>query len=134
MSFKEACRARGLLQDDREWLLCLQEAAHFRMGHQLRQLFVVILVHCSPNDPDRLWDASKDNLCDDLRHYLIHTFHIPEPTQDQIYDYGLHLIAQHLRRHGKNLQDHYPSMPRPQGNWDNQQGNQLVIEQRMYNR
>jgi hypothetical protein len=27
-TFKEVCRARGLLEDDREWLLCLQEAAH----------------------------------------------------------------------------------------------------------
>ena len=50
-SFKEACCARGLLQDDREWLLCLQEAAHFAMGYQLRRLFVVILIHCGPVDP-----------------------------------------------------------------------------------
>ena len=81
-SFKEACRAHGLLQDDREWLLCLQKAAHFTMDYQLCRLFVVILVHCAPVDPDHLWEASKNNLCDDLNHYLIHTLHIPEPTQD----------------------------------------------------
>ena len=50
-NFKEACRARGLLQDDREWLLCLEEAAHFKTGYQLRHLFIVILVHCAPVDP-----------------------------------------------------------------------------------
>ena len=103
------------------------------MGYQLRHLFVVILVHCAPVDPDRLWEASKNNLCDDLNHYLIYTLHIPEPTQDQVYDYGLHLIAQDLRRHGKNLQD-YSSMPRPQGNWGHQEGNQLINEQRAYDR
>ena len=102
------------------------------MGYQLRRLFVIILVHCSPVDPDHLWEASKDNLCDDLHHRLIHTLHIPEPTQDQVYDYGLHLIAQDLRKHGKRLQD-YPSMPRPQINWDHQEGNQLINEQRAYN-
>ena len=31
-SFKEACYAYDLLQDDREWLSCLQEAADFSMG------------------------------------------------------------------------------------------------------
>ena len=91
-SFKEACRARGLLQDVREWLLCLQEAAHFAMGYQLHRLFVVILIHCSPVDPHRVWDATKHHLCDDLQHHLIHTLHIPQPTQEQVYDYGLYLI------------------------------------------
>ena len=68
-----------------------------------------------------------------MSHYLIHTLYIPEPTQNQVYDYGLHLIAQDLRRHGKNLQD-YPSMPRPQGNWGHQEGNKLINEQRAYDR
>ena len=84
-------------------------------------------------DPDYLWEASKNNLCDDLQHHLIHTLHIPEPTQDQIHEYGLHLIGQALRRHGKSLQD-YPSLPVPQGNWDHQEGNQLINEQRAYDR
>ena len=97
------------------------------MGYQLCRLFVVILIYCAPVDLDRLWEASKNNLCDNLNHYLIHTLHIPEPTQYQVYDYGLHLIAQDLRRYGKNLQD-YPSMPRPQGNWGHQEGNQLMLQ------
>ena len=120
------------MQDDREWLLCLQEAAHFSMGSQLRRLFIIIMVHCGPVDPHHLWEASRDHLCDDLRHHLINVLHIPEPTQEQIYDYGLHLIAQDLRRHGKRLQD-FPYMPLPQENWGHQEGNQLINEQRQYN-
>jgi hypothetical protein len=130
-SFKEACCALGLLQNDREWLLCLEEAADFCMGFQLCRLFIMILVHCAPVDPDHLWEASKVNLCDDLCHHLIHTLHILEPTQDQIFDYGLHLIAQDLRKHRKSL-THFPSMPRPQGNWAVQEGNQLINEQQAY--
>ena len=49
-SFKEACHAKCLLQDDREWLLCLQEAAHFVMSERHCHLFVVIILHCSPVD------------------------------------------------------------------------------------
>ena len=60
-------------------------------------------------------EASRNNICDDLHHHLIQTPHVLEPTQDQIHDYGLHLIAQDLRRHGKSLQD-FPFMPISQGN------------------
>ena len=82
------------------------------MGYQLHCLFVVILIHCSPVDPHRLWDATKHHLCDDLQHHLIHTLHIPQPTQEQVYDYGLYLIDQELQKHGKSLQI-FPTMPRP---------------------
>ena len=113
--------------------MCLEEAAHFKTGYQLRHLFIVILVHCAPVDPHQLWEASKHHLCDDLAHQLTRTFHIAEPNQDQIYDYGLHLIDQELGRHGKGLQD-FPPMPRPQNDWGRHRGNQLIFEQRNYNR
>ena len=132
-SFKEACCACGLLQDDRDWLLYLHETTHFTMSYQLCCLFVIILVHCAPVDPDCLQETSKNNLCNDLNHYLIYALHNSESTQDQDYDYGLYLIAQDLRSHGKSLQD-YPSMPRPHGNWVHQEGNQLINEQRAYDR
>ena len=78
--FKEVFHAHGPLQDDREWLLSLQEAAHFSMSSQLRCLFIIILINCSPVDPHHLWKAFRDNLCNDLCHHLINVFHIPEST------------------------------------------------------
>ena len=47
-TFKEACNARGLLQSDEEWFLCLEEASLHQNAMQLRQLFVIILVFCDP--------------------------------------------------------------------------------------
>ena len=35
-SFKAACVARKLLEDDEEWIQCLREAAIMKIGHQLR--------------------------------------------------------------------------------------------------
>ena len=43
-TFKAAAIARGLLQDDAEWDLCLQEAANIRMPRQIRRLFATILL------------------------------------------------------------------------------------------
>ena len=54
-TFKEACLARGLLEDDQEWRLCLQEASTIQTGTQpLRRLFVTILAFCFPSDPKNL--------------------------------------------------------------------------------
>ena len=53
-TFKEACSARGLLEDDREWTQCLQEASVMQTGHQLRSLFVMILRDCTPLHPEQL--------------------------------------------------------------------------------
>ncbi|KIM54693.1 hypothetical protein SCLCIDRAFT_46607, partial [Scleroderma citrinum Foug A] len=53
-------------------------------------LFVMILLHCNPVDPHHLWVDTKGHLCDDLQYQLIYHFHMPDPTEDQIYDYGLY--------------------------------------------
>jgi hypothetical protein len=103
------------------------------MGYQLCCLFIIILIHCAPVDPHWLWEASKEHLCDNLCHQLIRDHHILEPTQDRIHDYGLYLIDQELRRHGKHLEN-FPSMPRPQRNWGHQEGIRLINEQLAYDR
>ena len=46
---KEACRLRGLLQDDGEWDETLREVTLTQMPTQLRELFTVILVFCQPS-------------------------------------------------------------------------------------
>jgi hypothetical protein len=56
-SFREACIARGLLEDDNEWHQCLEEAKHMAIGRQMRHLFVTILIDCSPANPRALWDT-----------------------------------------------------------------------------
>ena len=58
-TFKEACRRRGLLEDDQESDDCLTEAATCAMAGQLRQLFVTILLFNEPCDPLALWDKHK---------------------------------------------------------------------------
>src|SRR6201996_7208468 len=130
-TFHAACLARGLLEDDNEWRLCLQEAAHMASGHQLRDLFVTILRDCSPSDPLALWLEFRVNMCDDLRHALHSKNIVRDPTEDQVFDYGLYLIDKILQSSNKSLKD-WPSMPLPQHDWMILVGNRLIIEQRSY--
>ncbi|XP_062118381.1 uncharacterized protein LOC133831999 [Humulus lupulus] len=45
-TFKVACYALGLLDDDKEWIDCLTKAAIWATGNELRHLFVTIHIHC----------------------------------------------------------------------------------------
>ena len=83
----------GLLTDDNEWHQCLAEAGLMAIKYQLRVLFVTILIDCSLIRPRQLWDDYKHSLCDDLKHALQRR-HIQEnPSDKDIWDYGLFLIS-----------------------------------------
>ena len=43
-TFKEVCIARGLLEDDHEWRICLEEAVAIQPGMVCRRLLAVILL------------------------------------------------------------------------------------------
>jgi hypothetical protein len=97
-TYKEACLACGLLEDDQEWRLCLQEAGGIQSGSQLRWLFTTILAFCSPSDPRNLWNLFKHLICDDLKHRLQTRYHMQSPEDDQVNDFGLYLIDKILTR------------------------------------
>ena len=69
-TFKDACRAKGLLEDDAQWKKTLDDACQKQMPKQLRQLFGTILVFCRPTNPFDLWTQFKHHLYEDfLRDY-----------------------------------------------------------------
>nr|GEW28431.1 ATP-dependent DNA helicase PIF1-like [Tanacetum cinerariifolium] len=45
-TFKEACFAYGLLNDDREWTRAIHEATLWALGPQIRDLIITILLFC----------------------------------------------------------------------------------------
>src|SRR5258707_10312514 len=133
-TFREACIAQGLLEDDNEWHQCLEEAKHMAVSRQMCHLFVTILKDCTPANPRALWDTFWQDICDDLKHHPIFHNRDPEPTEEEIHDYGLYLIDQLLSQSGKRLQD-WDSMPQVIGDWGAalQNLNPLILEQRNYN-
>jgi len=54
--FKEACIARGLLEDDYEWRICLEEAIAMQPGMACRWLLVVILLTDEVAEPHLFWN------------------------------------------------------------------------------
>ncbi|GMP26453.1 hypothetical protein CsSME_00002878 [Camellia sinensis var. sinensis] len=126
-TFKLACVARGLLEDDEEWMQCLKEVAVIKNRYQLRRLFSIILTQCSPLNPCSLWNQFSTHICDDLTHKICTLFVISKPTEAQIEDYGLHLLNQMLHESGKSLID-FPPMPQPTANWSAVVGNRLIVE------
>jgi hypothetical protein len=96
-TFREACSARGLLQDDNEWHNTLAEAAAFSMPRQLRQLFAMLLTHCDPLDPLQLWESHKDALIEDYVRRM--NAHQAEQT-------ALGFISDVIKQCGKTLSDY----------------------------
>ena len=131
---KEACFALGLLEDDQEWNLCLQEAGQMQTGYALWMLFATILFHCNPTSPGVLWVKYRHHICDDLLVKLNGIFPNRNFSLDEVYDYGLHLINHILSNWGKSLTE-IPGMPPIVGNWGAvDEGNRLLREQLDYNR
>jgi hypothetical protein len=131
-SFREACLARGLLENDQEWQQCLEEARSMATGHQLRNLFVTILRDCAPSDPVQLWNTYWPHICDDLHHRLQQSNLRVNPTDADVQDYGLYLINQLLLLSGKSLAEHWPYMPQVAQDWDADIDNRYIAEQRSY--
>ncbi len=50
-TFHEACVALGLLEDDREWIECFNEAVVFARGCSLRCLFVLAMAYGGISHP-----------------------------------------------------------------------------------
>lgn len=67
-TFKAACQARGLLEDDQEWRRCLQEGVDRAVPPQIRSLFVSLLLYNDIADPVALWDEFKVYMAEDFTH------------------------------------------------------------------
>jgi len=129
-SIREACIARGLLEDDAEWRRTLDEGCHFQSGTILRTLFIMILRDCIPADPMKLWGLYKEYLCDDLQRRL-QRLHVPNLTSENIHDYGLYLIERQISFDGsKTMAD--LGMHRPQNDWNTMLGNSYILEHLQY--
>ncbi|XP_044586007.1 uncharacterized protein LOC123266044 [Cotesia glomerata] len=67
-TYKDACLALGLLEDDNQWECMLAEAALNCTAIQICLLFAIVLTTCFPARAEILWDNHKDSMTDDILH------------------------------------------------------------------
>ncbi|GJW11330.1 DNA helicase [Tanacetum coccineum] len=65
-TYRAACEALGLLGDDKEWDIALEESSVSATSAQLRTLFAQIVVYCSVADPRKLWEKHWEAMKDDI--------------------------------------------------------------------
>jgi len=138
-SFKEACIALRLLEDDGEWVAMFTDAKEFMTGHALRHLFALALQHTTITNPLQIWQQFGNSFCDDLSN-LLRTGRLIAPADGEAmegelsYDYGLYHIQQLLNEYGKSLAEF--GLPEPVLDWRNMDGpgvrNTLVSEELSY--
>jgi hypothetical protein len=106
-SYKDAAVALGIAEDDKEWIECLQEITSKSTNPKmLRELFVMIMLHCAPTNPAELWHKFKDFMCEDILYEFRQAKNDPNLQCDgNIHNIGLSYLDNILNKNGKKLQD-----------------------------
>jgi hypothetical protein len=105
-TFHEAACCAGFLEDDSEWVACMEEASLFQMPSQLRQLFATILLYSMPADVRKLWDDFFVDLSRDFEFRFRDT-----PRKEEMVAFNtLKSLHDLLLAGGKQLAD-FPALP-----------------------
>lgn len=65
-TFKDACYALGLLEDDQEYIDAIIEASQWANGRYMRRLFASLLMSESLSRPNHVWLNTWNQLSDDV--------------------------------------------------------------------
>ncbi|XP_074265441.1 uncharacterized protein LOC141587873 [Silene latifolia] len=134
-TFKEACYAHGLLNNDKEWHEAMSEANRWAMPWQLRKLFVTMILFCEVTDITKLWEESYGMLSDDIERKKRRLFGDPnlELSDAARRSYTLLEIDKILMRYGKRLAD-IEGMPQPVESDVHGMENMLIRDEKKYDR
>ncbi|XP_019179623.1 PREDICTED: uncharacterized protein LOC109174850 [Ipomoea nil] len=134
-SFRDACYARGLIEDDKEYVDAITEAATWSSAHLLRKLFVTLLTSNSMSKPENVWEMVWQYLPDDAQYISRRNLSISDLSlnESQKKNYVLLELEKLLNAWNKSLSD-YPPMPMPDENNDWLFGNRLLFEEMSYDR
>ncbi|KAL1333322.1 uncharacterized protein [Arachis hypogaea] len=114
-SFRDACFALGLLNDDREYIEAIKEASCWGLGDYLRKFFTVMLMSNSVSRPEHVWKETWRLLSDDI---LYNERKLSKNsdlslTDEELKTRCLYEIEMILQDNRKSLKE-YPHMPFPE--------------------
>ncbi|XP_050066554.1 uncharacterized protein LOC126555710 [Aphis gossypii] len=90
LTYKDACLALGLLEDDNQWECMLAEAALNCIAIQIHLIFAIVLTTCFPARAQILWENHKDSMTDDILHqHRIRCHDLTITFSDEMYNEAL---------------------------------------------
>ncbi|KAL6554020.1 hypothetical protein OROMI_019693 [Orobanche minor] len=133
-SYKEACYAMGLLDDDKEYIEGIIEASCWGTGNYLRRHFTTLLISNSMSMPEEVWKQTWRFMADDILHMKRKTLKRPDLqlTEDQLKNLALGEIEKLLAENSTSLIN-FPGMPIPNENVTSDTENLLILEEMSYN-
>jgi len=131
-TFKEACRSRGLLGDDREWYDAFDEAAGWATSAQLRKLFVTMIVFCQVGDENAFFEKVWQLLADDIQYQFRDIIGDPnyQMPEANARDYLLEELASIFVQNGRNIREF--NLPEKTGDSYSASYNRLIDEELSY--
>ena len=159
---KDACYARGLLDDDKEYIDGIIEASQWGLGDYLRKYFVMLIISDTMSRPEIVWEKTWKLLAEDVLHierikrnhpgiyivcyfidyrlsYFKNSFKINnfcftdlELTDIQRYNICLTYIEDKLLSSSRSLK-HIVNMPYPNSEFTMEDYNRLIYDELNYN-
>ncbi|CAH1431856.1 unnamed protein product [Lactuca virosa] len=111
-SFRDACYALGLLDDDKEYIDAIKEASHYGSGFYIQFLFATLLMCNSMSKPEVVWENTWEYLADGILYNQRQRFKSPDLSfnEDQLKNLTLFEIEQVLLRNKLSLKS-YKNIP-----------------------
>ncbi|XP_019196182.1 PREDICTED: uncharacterized protein LOC109190186 [Ipomoea nil] len=135
ITFRDACYARGLLVNDKEYMDAIDEASHWSSAHSMRKIFVTLLITNSLNRPENVWNEVWHHLAEDAQFNQRRLLQKPDLifSDDEKKNIALIELEKLLQMHNKSLKEFSP-MPFPDLEQSTLNGNRLLLEELSYDR
>jgi hypothetical protein len=115
-TFRGAIESRGLLESDNEWVLLFDEAIVSASSHQLRHLFVTVVLFCSVGNVQALFDKYWLYFTDDINKGLRVALSNPNYVvpQEQLMNLLIHKLTDLFANNGRTADEPtYTQIDRP---------------------
>ncbi|XP_052619873.1 uncharacterized protein LOC111878714 [Lactuca sativa] len=132
-TFRDACYALGLLDDDKEYIEAIKEASHSGTGYYLRSLFSMMLISESLGRPIFVWENTWEYLSDGILYNQQRRLKSPDLslTNHQLKNLTLFEIESFLLRNNSTLKN-FQGMPYPDFDCVSSSNNRLIAEELSY--